>query len=73
MAFNDTQNTQQAYVVPGTAIRGGQTPVQLELFTRDGQPWNPEGQDLTGLVTQEEFTTYQTEVNNRLDALENPA
>lgn len=73
MAFNGTQNVQQAYVVPGTAIRGSQTPVQLELFTRDGQPWNPEGQDLTGLVTQTEFEAYQTEVNGRLDALENPA
>lgn len=70
MAFNDTQNVQQAYVIPGTAIRGTQTPTQLELFNRDGTPWNPDGATLEGLVTREEFEDYQTEVNGRLEALE---
>lgn len=70
MAFNPTQNIQQAYVIPGTAIRGPQTPVQLELFDREGNPWNPEGASLEGLVTREEFQEYQNEVNGRLEALE---
>lgn len=38
MATNPTQYTQQAYLVPGEAIRPTDTPFQLELFDQDGNP-----------------------------------
>ena len=38
MPIDNNQNIQQAKLVPGTEIRPGQKPVQLELFDAEGNP-----------------------------------
>lgn len=73
MAINNGQNVQQAYVIPGTDIRKGQTPVQLELFDPEGNPWAPEGgsDGMTEAQVNAAITAAVEPLEQRIEALEN--
>ena len=73
MTVNPLQNTQQAYVIPGTSVRPGQTPVQLELFDANGNPWNGGGEVSLpdNVATTEDISAAVDPLVARIEALEN--
>lgn len=69
---NPIQNTQQAVAKPGSSLRPGQNPVQLELFDAEGNPWDPSsgGSLPDNLVTTDQLNAALDRIQALEDASE---